>query len=46
MDLDLFADPAAIADGAERLEREALPVMADEATLDLGDLEALELVAR
>src|SRR5919198_458515 len=40
MDLDLFADPAAIAAGAETLERESLPAMADEATLDLGDLAA------
>jgi ribonuclease HII len=48
LDLDLFADPGAIADGPERLEAEALPVMADEATLDLADLaelDRLELVA-
>jgi ribonuclease HII len=48
LDLDLFADPAAAAEGHERLEAEALPVMADEATLDLADLaelDRLELVA-
>jgi ribonuclease HII len=44
--LDLLADPSASPDSVELLDREQLPVMADEATLDLDDLQALELVAQ
>jgi ribonuclease HII len=46
LELDLLADPAASPDSHEMLDRELLPVMADEATLDLEDLHALELVAQ
>jgi ribonuclease HII len=42
LDLDLLADPAASPAGHERLERELLPVMADDAALDLEDLATLE----
>ena len=45
LELDLLADPAASPDSHELLDRELLPVMADDATLDLGDLETLELAA-
>jgi len=43
LDLDLLADPGASPTTVEILEREFLPVMADDATLDLPDLETLEL---
>lgn len=45
LDLDLLADPAASPDTHERLERELVPVMADDAALDAGDLLALEVSA-
>ena len=45
LDLDLLADPAASPDTHERLERELVPVMADDAILDAGDLLALEVSA-
>src|SRR5689334_24505128 len=40
---DLLADPNASADLHGLLEREALPVMADDAMLDFGDLVRLEV---
>src|SRR5919197_3012285 len=43
LDLDLLADPAASPASHERLEHELLPVMADDAALDLRDLEMLEI---
>jgi ribonuclease HII len=43
LDFDLLGDPSASPATHELLEREAIPVMADDATLDLPDLEALEL---
>jgi ribonuclease HII len=43
LDLDLLGDPAASPSTHALLEREFLPVMADDATLDLPDLETLEL---
>jgi ribonuclease HII len=46
LDLDLLADPAASPDTAELLERQLLPVMADDAMLDLDDLASLELAVR
>jgi ribonuclease HII len=43
---DLLADPNAASDeSVEILEREAIPVMADDAALDLPDLERLEVGA-
>jgi len=39
---DLLADPNASEDSVEILEREAIPVMADDAMLDMGDLMLLE----
>ena len=45
LDLDLLGDPAASPLTHDLLERELLPVMADDATLDLADLDALELAA-
>jgi ribonuclease HII len=39
---DLLADPNASVDSVEILEREAFPVMADDAMLDMGDLMLLE----
>ena len=44
LDLDLLADPAASPSTHEMLERELVPVMADEATFDLADLDTLEYV--
>jgi len=41
---DLLGDPAAAPDVHERLEREAVPVMADDAMLDAEDLAALDAV--
>jgi ribonuclease HII len=43
LDLDLLGDPSASPDTHELLERERVPVMADDAALDLPDLMALEL---
>jgi hypothetical protein len=43
LDLDLLGDPAASPATVELLEREYLPVMADDAALDLADLDSLEL---
>jgi hypothetical protein len=45
LDFDLLADPAASPLTHELLDREAVPVMADDAMLDLEDLAALEAVA-
>lgn len=45
LDLDLLADPAASPDTHDRLERELVPVMADDAALDALDLEVLEASA-
>lgn len=42
LDLDLLADPGASPDSHDMLERELLPVMADDAALDADDLLALE----
>ncbi len=44
LDFDLLGDPSASASIHERLERELVPVMADDATLDALDLESLDLV--
>jgi ribonuclease HII len=43
LDFDLLGDPSASPEIHELLDRELLPVMADDATLDLADLDALEL---
>jgi ribonuclease HII len=43
LDFDLLADPAASPSTYELLERELVPVMADEAALDAADLLALEV---
>jgi ribonuclease HII len=43
LDLDLLGDPAASPATHELLERELMPVMADDAALDLDDLVTLEL---
>jgi ribonuclease HII len=43
LDLDLLADPAASPATHERLERELVPVMADDAALDALDLSLLDL---
>jgi ribonuclease HII len=43
LDFDLLGDPSAAPATHELLERELLPVMADDAALDLDDLERLEL---
>jgi ribonuclease HII len=45
LDLDLLGDPSASPETYDRLERELVPVMADDATLDLDDLINLELAA-
>ena len=42
LDFDLLADPAASPDTYDLLERELMPVMADDAALDAADLLALE----
>jgi ribonuclease HII len=44
LDFDLLGDPSAVPATHEVLERELLPVMADDAALDLDDLERLEFV--
>src|SRR5437773_3930348 len=44
LELDLLADPAAWPDVHELLEREATPVMADDAMLDAADLAILEAI--
>jgi hypothetical protein len=44
LDFDLLGDPAAWPDAHELLEREAIPVMADDAMLDAADLAMLEAV--
>jgi ribonuclease HII len=43
LDFDLLGDPAASPDTHELLERELVPVMADDAALDLPDLVTLDL---
>ena len=43
LDFDLLGDPSASPELHERLEQELVPVMADDAALDLPDLERLEL---
>jgi ribonuclease HII len=45
LDLDLLGDPTASPATHELLERELLPVMADDAAFDLADLDLLELAA-
>jgi ribonuclease HII len=45
LDLDLLGDPIASPATHELLERELVPVMADDATLDALDLDELELAA-
>jgi ribonuclease HII len=45
LDLDLLGDPGASPATHELLEREMVPVMTDDAGLDLADLERLELAA-
>jgi ribonuclease HII len=45
LDLDLLADPGASPQTHERLERELLPVMADDAAFDALDLDLLEVTA-
>jgi len=45
LDFDLLGDPGASAANYEPLEREALPVMSDDAMLDAADLALLEPVA-
>jgi ribonuclease HII len=45
LDLDLLGDPAASPATHDLLAGELLPVMADDATLDLADMESLELAA-
>jgi len=44
--LDLLGDPNGSADAHDRLERELVPVMADDAALDADDLAALEVIGR
>jgi ribonuclease HII len=43
LDLDLLGDPSASPSTHELLEREMVPVMADDAAFDLADLDRLEL---
>lgn len=45
LDLDLLGDPGASPETHELLERELVPVMADDAALDFDDLVSLELAA-
>jgi ribonuclease HII len=45
LDLDLLADPGASAETHDLLERELMPVMADDAALDAADLLALEVAS-
>jgi ribonuclease HII len=45
LDLDLLGDPSASGETHERLTRELVPVMVDDAMLDALDLESLELTA-
>jgi hypothetical protein len=42
--LDLLGDPNGTAEVHDRLERELVPVMADDAVLDAGDLDVLDRV--
>ena len=42
LDFDLLGDPAASPDLHDRFEREAVPVMADDAMLDMSDLLVLD----
>lgn len=44
LSLDLVGDPGADPEAHDRLERELLPVMADDAALDAADLATLEAV--
>jgi ribonuclease HII len=44
LDLDLLGDPSASRESHERLARELVPVMIDDAMLDALDLESLELI--
>ena len=43
LDFDLLGDPAASPETHALLDEQLVPVMADDATLDLADLDALEL---
>jgi len=45
LDFDLLGDPSASPDLHERFERELVPVMVDDAEMDLADLATLELAA-
>ena len=45
LDFDLLGDPGASPGPHELLEREAVPVMADDAMLDAADLVLLEVGA-
>ena len=45
LDFDLLGDPSASPELHERLEREMVPVMVDDAELDFGDLALLEIGA-
>lgn len=45
LDFDLLGDPSASPELHERLEQELVPVMLDDAELDLADLASLELAA-
>ena len=45
LDFDLLGDPSASPELHDRLERELVPVMVDDAELDLADLASLELAA-
>src|SRR5580765_7219640 len=45
LDFDLLGDPSASLEVHERLEREMVPVMVDDAELDFGDLALLEIGA-
>jgi ribonuclease HII len=45
LDFDLLGDPSAAPEIHDLLEGQLLPVMADDAALDLADLDALELAA-
>jgi ribonuclease HII len=44
LDLDLLGDPSASRESHERLARELVPVMIDDAMLDALDLDSLELI--
>ena len=45
LDFDLLGDPSASPSTYELLERELVPVMADDAALDAFDLATLDIVA-